>query len=207
MGAIRTFAAIEIPNPVQQTAADIQNQFRSLGLKAAWVRPENIHLTLKFLGEIDPSRVGGVIAALTRAAAGFPPLPVALKDVGCFPKKGPPRVLWVGMSDPGGALAALHGKIERTLGALGFSPEKKAFSPHLTLARIKTPEGANLLRDRVRSMEPLNGAGFYLDAVTFFESQLTPRGSIYTVLERIPLTAKTPVKEDLEMGGEDHGRE
>lgn len=189
MGAIRTFVAIDIPSPVQKTLAAVQHRFLPLDLKASWVRPDHVHLTLKFLGEIDSKQAPEISGALAEGLRGRPAIPVSLGAVGIFPPTGAPRVLWVGLEDSAGALDSLQQAVETALAPLGFPPEKRRFSPHLTLARIKSPKGARRLREAVRSFDRAEPVAFQVEWVTFYQSQLTPKGSIYSALERFPLTA------------------
>ncbi|NIQ02969.1 MAG: RNA 2',3'-cyclic phosphodiesterase [Nitrospinaceae bacterium] len=189
MDPIRTFIAIDVPPKVLEAITDVQNRFKSLGLHASWVRPGNIHLTLKFLGDIDPSQVPGIKDSLAPALSRLAPCQLALDGVGVFPDFKRPRVLWLGLRDEQGNLKALHTALEEVLEKLGFPAEHRRFSPHLTLARIKSPKGKKELR---RELERLNDQGidpnpFQADSVKWYKSQLTPKGSIYTVLEHFNL--------------------
>jgi len=192
---LRTFIAIDIPPSVVKAITVIQNRFKSLGLHASWVRPGNIHLTLKFLGDIDPNQVPGIRDKITVALAPLAPIEVSLDRVGVFPDLKRPRVLWVGLKDEKGALETLHFGIEQALASAGFPADLRPFSPHLTLARIKSPKGIKSLRgtkELQNELDALLSEGiaptpFYAGSIQLYESQLTPKGSIYTVLANFKL--------------------
>ena len=108
MAALRTFIAIDVPPAVLDTIIRIQHRFKSLGLHASWVKPVNIHLTLKFLGNTDPDRIPGIQNKLTETLASFPPFQLSLESTGVFPNTKNPRILWVGLKDKEEALRALQ---------------------------------------------------------------------------------------------------
>lgn len=141
MAALRTFIAINVPPAVLDTITRIQNRFKSLGLHASWVKPGNIHLTLKFLGDTDPDRIPGIQYTLTETLASYTRFQLLLDSVGVFPDTKNPRVLWLGLKDGEGALKTLQTDIEKALESIGFPKEQRPFSPHVTLARIKSLRG------------------------------------------------------------------
>lgn len=199
--------AIEIPPPARKVIAAVQRRFEPLDLKASWVRPENVHLTLKFLGNIHPDRVPEIGRVLSEAAGEIQPFPLALSGVGLFPKKGNPRVLWVGVRDPGRCLDRLHRRVESGLQSLGFELENRPFSPHLTVARIKSPKNARELRGQVEAGPELPHAEFEVGRMALFQSELTPAGSRYSILKEIPLDLDGPeTSSNSKKEGEDNGR-
>ena len=167
----------------------IQSRFKSLGLHASWVKPGNIHLTLKFLGETDPDRIPGIQNKLTEALAPFVPFRLSSSSVGVFPDTKSPRVLWVGLKDEKNALNTLQAAIEKALETVGFPREQRSFSPHLTLARMKSPFGGKELKNELDAVnqEGIDSHPFDVGAIYLYESQLTPKGSIYTVLANFKL--------------------
>jgi len=189
VSALRTFIAIDVPPAVLDTIIRIQSRFRSLGLHASWVKPGNIHLTLKFLGETDPDRIPGIQNKLTETLSPFAPFQLSLGSAGVFPDTKNPRVLWVGLNDDKGALKTLQTAIEKALEDVGFPSEQRPFSPHLTLARIKSPKGKRELKNELNAMnqEGIDPHPFDAGAIHLYESQLTPKGSIYTVLANFKL--------------------
>ena len=201
MAALRTFIAIDVPPAVLDTITRIQNRFKSLGLHASWVKPGNIHLTLKFLGDTDPDRIPGIQNKLTETLAPFAPFRLSLSSAGVFPNTKSPRVLWVGLKDEEGTLETLQTVIEKTLESAGFPMDQRSFSPHLTLARIKSPwgikssketklpKGKKELKDELDAVnqEGIAPHPFDVGEIKLYESQLTPKGSIYTVLANFKL--------------------
>ena len=189
MAALRTFIAIDVPPSVLDTITRIQNRFKSLGLHASWVRPGNIHLTLKFLGDTEPDRVPGIQCKITEALASFSPFRLSLEQAGVFPDARRPRVLWVGLKDEEGTLQTLQSGIEKALASAGFPADPRPFSAHLTLARIKSPKGKKKLQDELEALnqEGIDPHPFDVGEVKLYESQLTPKGSIYTVLANFTL--------------------
>ncbi len=195
MAALRTFIAIDVPPAVLDTITRIQNRFKSLGLHASWVKPGNIHLTLKFLGDTDPDRIPGIQSKLTETLAPFAPFRVSLSSAGVFPNTKSPRVLWVGLKDEEGTLETLQTAIEKTLESAGFHMDKRSFSPHLTLARIKSPKGIKSPKEKKELKDELDAANqegiaphpFDVGEIKLYESQLTPKGSIYSVLANFKL--------------------
>ena len=195
MAALRTFIAIDVPPAVLDTITRIQNRFKSLGLHASWVKPGNIHLTLKFLGDTDPDRIPGIQNKLAETLSPFAPFQLSLGSVGVFPDTKNPRVLWVGLKDEEDALKTLQTGIEKALESIGFPREQRPFSPHLTLARIqsskgiKSPKGKKELKDELDALnlQGIDHHPFEVGDIHLYESQLTPKGSIYTVLANFKL--------------------
>ncbi len=207
MAALRTFIAIDVPPAVLDTITCIQNRFKSLGVHASWVKPGNIHLTLKFLGDTDPDRIPGIQNKLAETLVPFAPFRLSLSSAGVFPNTKSPRVLWVGLKDEEGTLETLQTVIEKALESAGFPMDKRPFSPHLTLARIKSPwgikfpwgikppkgikspKGKKELKDAldVANQEGIGSHPFDVGEIKLYESQLTPKGSIYTVLANFKL--------------------
>lgn len=189
VAALRTFIAINVPPAVLDTIARIQNRFKSLGLHASWVKPGNIHLTLKFLGDTDPDRIPGIQITLTETLASLARFQLSLDSAGVYPDTNNPRVLWLGLKDREGTLETLQTGIEKALEQIGFPREQRPFSPHVTLARIKSPRGKKELKSE---LDALNRQGitphpFDVGEIQLYESQLTPKGSIYTVLANFKL--------------------
>jgi len=185
---VRTFICIEIPGSVKERIGALQQSLRGIGAQASWVKPENIHLTLKFLGDVDGSRLGRVRDAVERASGSTSHFQVTVGGAGCFPSPGSPRVLWVGLAGMPEELSKLHRQIEDSLAREGFPREAKRFSPHLTIARLRAPQNG------ARLAEALMNTGFGPEAfeareVIVMRSDLNPSGSIYTPQAIIPLNA------------------
>src|SRR5574341_748593 len=125
MAGIRSFVAIELPEEVKTALASVQRDLKAQAPPKAvrWTRPESIHLTLQFLGDVAPGQVEAVAAALRGACAGQPPFSFHLKELGVFPNPGRPRVVWIGVVEPSGALLALQKQVTQALEPLSFKPE------------------------------------------------------------------------------------
>jgi 2'-5' RNA ligase len=176
---IRTFIAVEIPESIQSRIERLQESLRQIGAKVSWTKPSNVHLTVKFLGGVEASRIEQVRKAVERAARGIAPFEVEIGGTGCFPSPRSPRVLWVGLPDVPEALKQLHSNIETELDREGFPMEKRRFSPHLTIGRIRSPHNAAAVA------EALVASSFELERfeakeVVVMRSDLKPTGSIYT---------------------------
>ncbi|HBP11181.1 MAG TPA: RNA 2',3'-cyclic phosphodiesterase [Nitrospina sp.] len=181
--ALRLFVAIAVPPEVLEILIDIQNRFKNLDLDAKWVKPENMHLTLKFLGKT--SKVSQIKQGLAKALSNEPELTLSLGGTKVFPDIKRPRVLGVGLHSACEPLAQLHKNVEEHLAPLGFPPESRPFSPHWTLARIKSGKNKKLLAQQLNSIGHV--ASFKVKSVRLYQSRLTPEGAKYTVLEEFAL--------------------
>ena len=186
-GAIRAFLAIEPPETVRQAMATVQNRLKYCVSGAiSWVRPEGIHLTLKFFGNIAETDIDRISAAVEPITTRFAPLDLQVRHAGLFPDSRRPRVIWLGLEGDVGALKALQEEVDRGLERYGFSREDRPFRAHLTLARIKSPRGLTGL-DRVMKKSDVYEAGhFRAEGLTLFRSNLTPQGAIYSRLAYYP---------------------
>ncbi|MEK6321729.1 MAG: RNA 2',3'-cyclic phosphodiesterase [Acidobacteriota bacterium] len=176
---VRTFISIEISESIKERISQLQKTLREIEAQVSWTKPSNIHLTLKFLGDVEETRIERVRKAVERAATGISPFEVQVSGAGCFPSPRNPRVLWVSFSHVSENLKQLYAHIEDELAREGFSREKRKFSPHLTIGRIRAP------RNAAHVAEALIASGF--DPETFkatevivMRSDLKPTGSIYT---------------------------
>ena len=184
----RVFCAIDLPHDVRERVLAHGRRLREAvpGAQASWSRPDNIHLTLKFLGEIPQSRVELLSQAVDRATDELEPFKIQIAEVGVFPKHGPPRVLWIGMNDRHGHLARLHARLEEECAKAGFPREDRPFHPHLTLARLRKPQHARSLASAHQGME-FAPAEMNVSELLVIRSELGGDGSRYTVISRSPL--------------------
>ena len=188
---IRTFAAVELPDDVKRSLARAADELRARrvpGLRV--VRPEGIHITLKFLGDIDPARVPAVADALAAVADSHAPFRLAVGAPGAFPNPARPRVLWLGVAgeaDAVDALRALQRDADAALAAIGFPPEKQPFNPHLTIARMRRHDAAAFTA--LSALSVPSGAAIPVNAVSLMQSNLNPGGAVYTRLRSVPLAA------------------
>ena len=184
---MRCFVAVALPETVRASLEGVQAALRKSFAGARWVRPEGIHLTLRFLGEIDEALVNAVGSDLrVLAMRSGPPFSLAVGGVGFFPQRASPRVVWVGLrnpaDDPGALarLAALQASIEETARRAGLSPETRAFHPHLTLARLDE-RGPRSFSDPGNLGEDLGRLP--VASVRLMRSVLKPSGAVYDVLQ------------------------
>ena len=180
MGAsIRTFVCVEIPESVKGRIAELQRGLRRAEAQVSWTKPSNIHLTLKFLGDVTPQRIERVIGAVERAASPIAPFEIEVGGAGCFPSPRSPRVLWVGLTGLTDALKQLHAGIEDELYGEGFPRESKRFSPHLTIGRVRAPKNASRLAEELLATG-FEAERFLAREVIVMRSELNPSGSVYT---------------------------
>jgi RNA 2',3'-cyclic 3'-phosphodiesterase len=177
----RVFCAVELPGDVREQLRDHITRLREAvpDVAASWSRVENVHLTLKFFGNVEVERIDAISAAASRAVEEFSTFPIGIGGTGVFPRPSRPQVLWIGVSDPTGKLSALHEKFEDETGAADFAKEDRAFRPHLTIARIRRPEGARRLADAHLQMD-FKPVELELQELIVFRSELSPKGSRYT---------------------------
>lgn len=181
---IRTFIAIKIPEQELLIIRHIQNALKKAGGDVKWVNPEKMHLTLKFLGDTDSGLIGKVTQAVQNALKSETAFDVSIRGFGGFPDIKRPRVLWLGIDKGRDALARIAGSIDRELEMAGFTKEKRPFSPHLTLGRVRSLKNIDKIADLLREAEPETGI-FCVKHIDIMKSDLKPTGSVYTVLDNI----------------------
>ena len=184
---IRTFIAVEIPAGIKEEMARVQAGLKVSGAYVGWVRPEGIHLTLKFLGDVEASRIDELAAAVKDAAQGYGPVKLDVKGIGIFPNARAPRVVWLGVSGDVDALSSIAEKIEAGCERLGYPREKRGFTPHLTLGRVKSPGRRESLMRKVAEYEKAELGSFVADSISVMKSELKPSGAVYTEMRRIGL--------------------
>ncbi len=181
---MRAFIAIDLPDSLHAALRETQQTFRSAAPDARWTRPEGIHLTLKFLGEISDAQVKQVVESLAQIGK-FEPFRVDVQGFGFFPQARRARVFWVGVEAPP-ALAELAARVEREMEKAGFPREDRAFTPHLTLARFQVPRPQPELEAAVARQETTSLGGFEASEFFLFESKLSPQGAQYRKVMRFP---------------------
>jgi 2'-5' RNA ligase len=184
---IRAFIAIELPPPVIALLGKIQQDLKSLRVGARWVRPENIHLTLKFLGDINPAEVEKICTAMTAAAEGVAPLTLAVGGIGVFPDLKRPRVIWVGLAGEIQPLLAFQHNLENRLSDVGFPKEKRSFKGHLTLGRFKEPANRDTIRRAMAEYSDMENERFEAGRMVLFKSDLNPSGAVYSHVKWVEL--------------------
>jgi 2'-5' RNA ligase len=187
----RLFVALEPPEPVRRRLAALAAELRRAAGRAAddvrWVAAENVHHTVQFLGAVPEERVAAIDAALRAAAAEARPLSLEVKGAGGFPNARRPRVVWAGLAGDLEPLAALVQDLGRRLAPLGFPPEERPFSPHLTLGRARDRRGAPGLAGALAHAAQADGAPWRAGELALVESHLSPKGPRYEAIARFPL--------------------
>ena len=191
MEQIRSFIAIELPDEVKSVLAQLQAQLKTgKQLPVKWADPYNIHLTLKFLGNIDVNKIREITGAIEAAAQGISPFHLEVKDLGVFPNFKRTRVVWVGVSGEVAQLSQLQQRIESNLAPLGFAPESRSFTPHLTLARVReraSPDEQQSFGQLIASTKFETVYGFSVDSINLMKSELTREGAIYSRIRSVKL--------------------
>jgi len=191
MEQVRCFIAIGLPDEIKEGLVQLQAQLKSgnqPGVK--WVDPYGIHLTLKFLGSVAADRIDPITGAMGEAAQGVSPFRLKVEGLGVFPSLRRVQVVWVGVSGEVDRLAQLQQRIESNLAGLGFAPEPRRFTPHLTLARLRDQAS---LDERQRFGQLIAGTkfepaySFQVDAISLMRSQLTREGAIYSRISAVEL--------------------
>ena len=184
---MRLFIAIELPSEIKQGIAKVQEQLRETGANAGWTRPEGIHLTLKFLGEVEESRIDGIRKALIAAVGSNNKLSLSIAGAGAFPNEKNPRVLWIGVTGDVEKLGSLQAAVENAMTGLGFEREGRRFSPHLTLARIKFLKPRDNWQQKIESIRNVKLGGFEAGHISMMKSELKREGAVYTEVGRVEL--------------------
>ena len=183
----RLFVAVWLPGEAREEAERIRRRLAAAEPSLGWVAPENLHVTLAFLGDVEPDRIADLTERIGQALRGAAPFTVQPGSLGTFPAAGRVRVVWLGLEVGTEEIAALASRLSGTLVAGSYmAPPDRPFTAHVTLGRPKGARGSGRLGDLLSAIRPCGGAG-RIEEVTLVESRLTPRGSHYEVLARFPL--------------------
>ena len=187
---MRTFIAIELPKEIQDTLADLQEQLKTSGADVKWVQPQNIHLTLKFLGERDDKKVEKIKQTIDEVAKEKKSFFLSLSTLGAFPKVDYPRVIWVGVDKGDNEAKAIALDLEKRIAKIGIPKEERPFSSHITLGRVRSSLNLKQLAQGLKNQENVFTAKnleFEVSQITLFKSTLTPKGPIYEALKEASL--------------------
>ncbi len=186
-GLLRTFVAVETSEEVRSALEAVQASLRQRWVRARWVRPTGMHLTLKFLGEIPADQVPRAADALRRAADGQAGFSLTAAGIGVFPGPRRPRVIWAGLSGGTAPLADLQLRVEGELAAVGFPREDRPFRAHLTIGRFSEPAAPEVMAEAVRTFAGKCFGEFEVREIVLFQSELKPEGAVHTALARVGL--------------------
>ena len=190
MEEIRCFIAIELPDDIREGLGKVIAGLKSSQLDVKWVDPFSIHLTLNFLGYVAPDRIAEITEAIADAATGVPPFFLEIKKLGVFPNLNRVRVVWVGVEGETDKLLQFQKRLETNLDILGFPPEERDFTPHLTLARVRenvSPEERRELGQLIAATGAPTIGRFTATTVSLMRSQLARTGAVYTQLAAVEL--------------------
>jgi 2'-5' RNA ligase len=188
---MRVFVAVDISEEARRLVAARIEFLRAKfsDLRVGWDKPEKLHLTLKFLGEIPHEKLPLIIKAAEDAANEIEPFALAIENPGAFPPRGAARVLWLGVKDDSQNLSEIQKRLENRLEQIGFQRERRNFKPHLTVARLKEPNKARPLTELHLKTE-FSEIIFEVSEIVVYKSDLRPTGSVYTKLAKIDLIKK-----------------
>lgn len=185
---MRAFIAIELSEEIRSSLAQIESHLKYSGADVKWVEKDNIHMTLKFLGEITEEKCGKIKSILDEIGKSIKPFEISIKDIGAFPKIDYPRVIWVGLDKGATESKELAEKIDDELSKIGFEKESRPFTAHLTIGRVRSSKNKEALKQKLTTYDlQLTAKGQSINSVILFQSTLTPKGSIYTKLHEAHL--------------------
>jgi len=184
---MRLFVAVNIPDGPKENILEIQDRLKSALSDVKWVSGDKLHLTLKFLGEVPENEVAGLCPALERSLAGHKAFRVFVSGTGAFPDNSHPRVVWAGITEGSDELVKLAGALDHNLEGLGYKKEKRSFSPHLTLGRVRSSNNISALVKKIIALENEPAGGFEVSSLDLMSSVLDPKGSQYKCLKSISI--------------------
>jgi RNA 2',3'-cyclic 3'-phosphodiesterase len=184
---IRAFLAIELPDAWRPGLVQVQGELKRSRADVRWVQAGNIHLTLKFFGNVPDDEIEPLAQAARTAAEEEAPFQLKATIAGAFPSPRAPRVVWLGLGGDVLPLTRLYQGLEKAFAAQGYPPEGRAFHPHLTLGRVKSPANRDRLAKLLATLPPPDWPPFTVKELVLFQSILSPQGSKYTPLKVIPL--------------------
>ena len=188
MDTIRTFIAIKIPETIQEKLGEIQDKLRQADAQVSWVKPDGIHLTLNFLGDIEEKQIPAILEAMKASAKTVKPFQLQIGYAGAFPNMNFPRVIWIGVTDDeAGSLKTLEADLSSRLKKVGFQDEGGRFQPHLTLGRVKSQKNKSTLFRAIEAIVNIWVGAISVDALYLIRSELKPTGAEYTNIGEVKL--------------------
>ena len=184
---MRLFVAIELDHAVKRVMLKTIDRLAEFRKTVRWVRESQMHLTMKFLGDVPDEQVSEVSDACARVASACESFEMVVDRCGCFPAGGGVRVIWCGSQSESPAIVACAGRLDAACGDLGFEPESRPFSAHMTVGRVREDRTNGRLRDAVQRLQP-GSATQSVKEMTLFQSTLSPQGPTHTALGRFPFS-------------------
>ncbi len=189
---IRAFLAIEPDDAARAAVGRLIRRLRNLPGRISWVRPENVHLTLRFLGGVDPALLDAYVQRLEPDVARLAPFAARIRGLGVFPNPRRPSVIWTGLETEGETLLQVQQLAEKAARDLGLKPERRRFVPHITLGRVRRSDAKLDLRAVIHDERDFDGGAFDVRAVSLFSSELTPQGARHTQLRELTFNGTPP---------------
>ncbi len=186
---MRAFIAIELPQEIKDALASLQERLKISGADVKWVEPKNIHLTLKFLGEVDETKLIEITGILDDVAAAHRIFQARVASTGAFPKPAFPRVIWAGITLGDNETREIYEDLEERLSFAGIPKEDRPFSSHITIGRVRSSLNKDRLAQDLKTAGTLEGKNFKVLRLTLFKSTLTPKGPAYEALKEANLKA------------------
>ncbi|HEV3203129.1 MAG TPA: RNA 2',3'-cyclic phosphodiesterase [Gemmataceae bacterium] len=187
MARIRTFIGVEIGKTIRERAVALQEILARASTEVKWVEPENLHVTLLFLGEVEDREVARVCKIVADCAQNERAFPMTVATVGCFPNPHRPRIVWIGIGEGAQALCRIHDAMELPLLELGYRREERRYTPHITLGRVKSDRPPDQFSSALAKKAGWQGGDITVTEILIMSSELTPQGPKYTILGRAPL--------------------
>ena len=187
METIRAFIAVQIPDEVKSKFAEAQRKLMEAGADVRWVKPGNTHITLQFLGDAPVGKIEEIESALGRAATFHQAVDISVEGLGVFPNARRPRVVWIGVSEGADSLAAMQASVSEEMRRLGFEPDKKGFSAHITLGRVKSQKNVQKLASLLEAEKD-----FRAEEIHLIRSVLSSEGPTYSTLSSSELRKPAP---------------
>jgi 2'-5' RNA ligase len=181
----RAFIAIDLPESVKSSLSEAQEALKLYGFRVKWVRPQNIHLTLKFLGDTATADTDKIAEAMTLAAKNCPIVSLTAKGIGVFPNVRRPRIIWAGLNGQFETLVNLQQTLDAHLADLGFARDTRTFKSHLTLGRVKGKIASDRMIAAIDKLKEFESKSFEANQVILFKSELRPNGAVYTKVHGI----------------------
>jgi len=183
--AVRTFIAVELPEEIHKNLHKLQNDMKDSMPDVRWTKYGNIHLTLKFLGDTNVSKIKAISKAIQDVADEFSPFIISLAGIGAFPNSRKPSVVWTGIKKGADEMIRLASSVENAVEKFGFPREKRPFRPHLTIGRVREINHPAVMMKALENPTVGEIGEFTVEKVSLIKSQLDPAGSIYTTLSEV----------------------
>lgn len=183
---IRVFIAVALPPKTVGMIAGIEEKLKGTEGRISWVRPENIHITMRFLGDVEEGRIDDIHHAMSNAICGVKPFSILLGGVGAFPSLAHPRALWVGV-DGVELLGTIYDRLEGELEGIGFAKERRPFYPHVTIGRVRRLAVKESMAERIKRLGVVEPVSVPVESLLLFKSDLQPSGAVHTVLREARL--------------------